>query len=220
MEIAELKGKLEVMKHLGGDDDAAVQNKIKEMNEELIGKMEEMEDLESLNQTLLAKERQSNDELQNARRTLITGLNEILSSGRSHIGIKRMGEIDAKAFQNACKQRFPNEEAEIKALELCSLWQEKIKDSDWHPFKTFMVDESNAEKVIDEDDEALKKLKEEWGDEIYNAVIEALKEIEECNPSGRYVIAELWNFKEQRKATLKEAISFIFKQLKTHKRKR
>lgn len=72
MEIAELKGKLEVMKHLGGDDDAAVQNKIKEMNEELVGKMEEMEDLESLNQTLLAKERRSNDELQDARRTLIT----------------------------------------------------------------------------------------------------------------------------------------------------
>lgn len=56
-----------------------------------------------------------------------------------------MGEIESKAFQNACKQRFPNEEAEIKALELCSLWQEKIKDSDWHPFKTFMVDESKAE---------------------------------------------------------------------------
>lgn len=72
MEIAELKGKLEVMKHLGGDDDAAVQNKIKEMNEELVGKMEEMDDLESLNQTLLAKERRSNDELQDARRTLIT----------------------------------------------------------------------------------------------------------------------------------------------------
>lgn len=72
MEIAELKGKLEVMKHLGGDDDAAVQNKIKEMNEELVWKMEEMDDLESLNQTLLAKERRSNDELQDARRTLIT----------------------------------------------------------------------------------------------------------------------------------------------------
>lgn len=83
-----------------------------------------------------------------------------------------------------------------------------------------MVDESNAEKVIDEDDEALKKLKDDWGEEIYNSVTVALKEIEEYNPSGRYVIAELWNFKEQRKATLKEGINFIFKQLKTHKRKR
>lgn len=70
MEIAELKGKLEVMKHLGGNDDEAVQKKIKEMNEELKDKMEEMDSMESLNQTLLAKERQSNDELQDARRTL------------------------------------------------------------------------------------------------------------------------------------------------------
>lgn len=70
MEIAELKGKLEVMKHLGGNDDAAVQKKIKEMNEELKDKMEEMDGMESLNQTLLLKERQSNDELQDARRTL------------------------------------------------------------------------------------------------------------------------------------------------------
>ncbi|XP_018627588.1 factor of DNA methylation 1-like isoform X1 [Nicotiana tomentosiformis] len=220
MEIAEFKGKLEVMKHLGSNDDAAVQNKIKEMNEELKQKMEEMDDMESLNQTLLAKERQSNDELQDARHALIDGLKEMLTSGRSQIGIKRMGEIDAKAFQNALKQRLPSAEADIKALELCSLWQEKLKAQDWHPFKTVMVDESRVERVIDENDEALQKLKEEWGDEIYNAVTTALKEIEEYNPSGRYIINELWNFKEGRKATLKEVTSYIFKQLKTHKRKR
>ncbi|CAN4088536.1 unnamed protein product [Withania somnifera] len=220
MEIAELKGKLEVMKHLGGNDDAAVQKKIKEMNEELKDKMEEMDSMESLNQTLLAKERQSNDELQDARRTLKEGLLEVLSSARALIGIKRMGEIDSKAFQNALKQRFPNQEAEIKAIELLSLWQEKIKDPDWHPFKTIMVDESTVERVIDENDEALRTLKAEYGDEIYDAVTTALKEIEEYNPSGRYAVPELWNFKEGRKATLKEVISFIFKQLKTTKRKR
>lgn len=220
MEIAELKGKLEVMKHLGGNDDAAVQNKIKEMNEELKDKMEEMDGMESLNQTLLMKERQSNDELQDARRTLKEGLIEVLSSARAHIGIKRMGEIDSKAFQNALKQKFPNQEAEIKAVELLSLWQEKIKDPDWHPFKTIMIDESNVERVIDENDEELGKLKQEFGDEIYDAVTVALKEIEEYNPSGRYAIPELWNFKEGRKATLKEVISYIFKQVKAQKRKR
>ncbi|PHT78881.1 hypothetical protein T459_16933 [Capsicum annuum] len=56
-----------------------------------------------------------------------------------------MGEIDSNAFQNALKQRFSNQEAEIKAIEFLSLWQEKIKEPDWHPFKTIMIDESNVD---------------------------------------------------------------------------
>lgn len=76
------------------------------------------------------------------------------------------------------------------------------------------------QRVIDENDEELGKLKQEFGDEIHDAVTTALLEIEEYNPSGRYAIPELWNFKEGRKATLKEVISFIFRQLKTQKRKR
>ena len=71
MEIEELKGKLEVMKHMGGDDDAAVQQKINQMNEQLQEKKENLDSLEDLNQQLLAKERQSNDELQEARKELI-----------------------------------------------------------------------------------------------------------------------------------------------------
>lgn len=71
MEITELKGKLEVMKHLGGDDDAAVQQKINEMKELLQEKKEDLEGLEDLNTQLLSKERQSNDELQEARKELI-----------------------------------------------------------------------------------------------------------------------------------------------------
>lgn len=73
--------------------------------------------------------------------------------------------------------------------------------------------------MLNEDDEVLVQLKEEWGDEVYEAVGTALKEIEEYNASGRYVVQELWNFKENRKATLKEVISYIFKQLKNLKRK-
>ena len=76
------------------------------------------------------------------------------------------------------------------------------------------------QEVIDEDDELLKGLKDEWGVEIHKAVGTALMEMNEYNPSGRYVVSELWNFKENRKATLKEVIAYLFKSLKTLKRKR
>ncbi|XP_071685599.1 factor of DNA methylation 1-like [Rutidosis leptorrhynchoides] len=219
MEIEELKGKLQVMKHLGNDDDTAVQEQIKKMDDELKSKIEEMGDVEDMNKTLVAKERQSNDELQDARKELIKGLQDMLS-GRTNIGVKRMGEIDMKAFHDACKEKFDHEEAQIKASELCSLWQDKLKNPEWHPMKVVAADGGGHKEVIDEEDELLKNLKEEWGIGVFDAVVGAFKEMNEYNPSGRYVVNELWNFKDNRKATLKEVISYILKNLKSLKRKR
>lgn len=71
MEIQELKGKLEVMQHMGGEDDSAVQEKIKEMKGELDEKIDDMKHLDEMNNALVLKERQSNDELQEARKLLI-----------------------------------------------------------------------------------------------------------------------------------------------------
>lgn len=73
---------------------------------------------------------------------------------------------------------------------------------------------------IDEQDEKLTRLKEKWGAEVYNSVKVALLEINEYNPSGRYVVNELWNYKEGRKATVKEVVSYVFKNLKALKRKK
>lgn len=64
------------------------------------------------------------------------------------------------------------------------------------------------QEIIIEEDEKIKELKER-GDEIYAAVMTAFKEMNEYNRSGRYAVPELWNFKEGRKATLKEAFAFV-----------
>ncbi|KAF8397479.1 hypothetical protein HHK36_016396 [Tetracentron sinense] len=215
LEIEQLKGTLKVMKHMGGDED--VQKKMLEMNEDLKEKEGELEGLEALNQALIIKELKSNDELQEARKELINGLKEM--SSRALIGIKKMGELDEKAFHIASKLKYPDEVADEKAAELCSLWEAYLRDPEWHPFKIIMVKGKHQE-IIDDEDEKLKSQKNELGDEVYEAVKRALWEINEYNPSGRYVIPELWNYKEGRKATLKEGVAFILNQWKTYNRKR
>ncbi|KAJ0076446.1 hypothetical protein Patl1_34715 [Pistacia atlantica] len=216
MEIEDLKGQREVIKYLGDSDE--VQKKMKEMNDELTEKEENLGSLEELSQILINKERQSNDELQEARKELIQGFVDMLDA-RTVIGIKRMGEIDPKPFQNACMQKFSLEEAQVQAFTLCSLWQENLKNPEWHPFKIIDVGGNAQEEIINEDDKKLQELKE-LGDEIYEAVVTALKELNEYNPSGRYTIPELWNFKEGRKATLKEAIAYAVNNIKRLQRKR
>ncbi|XP_028552386.1 factor of DNA methylation 5 isoform X2 [Dendrobium catenatum] len=217
LEIQQLKGCLEVMKLMGGQD-LVVHQKIDQLNEELREKNEELEDLEVLNQALVVKERKSNDELQEARKELISGASDILGN-RTMIGIKRMGELDEKIFHAACIKRYRKDEADVKAAEFCSKWQDELKIPEWHPFRISSVD-GKLKEVIQEDDEKLVALRCELGDEAYRAVTSALLEINEYNPSGRYVINELWSYREGRRATLKEAIEFVMKHLTSQKRKR
>lgn len=72
---------------------------------------------------------------------------------------------------------------------------------------------------IDEVDEDLQELKTNWGEGVYKAVTKALLEINEVNPSGRYAIPEIWNLMEDRRASMKEIIQYIIKQLRIRKRK-
>ncbi|XP_058099273.1 factor of DNA methylation 1-like isoform X2 [Magnolia sinica] len=217
LEIEQLKGELQVTKHMEEGDDLA-RKKMLEMIKVVEEKEGEMEHLDTLNPSLLVKEHQSNNELQDARKELIYGLKEMLS-GRAMIGIKRMGELDRKPFQAACALKFSGEEAQIKTMELCSLWEYYIKNPAWHPYKMVTVGDKQEE-IIDEDDEMLKELKNEWGDEVFKSVATTLMEMNEYNPIGRYAIPELWNFKEGRKAMLKEGVQYILSQWKTLKRKR
>jgi hypothetical protein len=76
------------------------------------------------------------------------------------------------------------------------------------------------QEVLDDDDAKLKYLWIEYGDDVCNAVKTALTEINEYNPSGRYVVSELWNFKKGRKATMKEVLRYLFGQMETTTKRR
>ncbi|KAF9617211.1 hypothetical protein IFM89_035093 [Coptis chinensis] len=218
LEIQRLKGNLKVMEHMGGDEDVEVKEKVKEMIRNLEEKEGELEDLEALNQALIVKERKSNDELQEARKELIAGLKD--TSSLALIGVKRMGELDSKPFQESCKRKYSADEADEKALVLCSQWEEYLKDPDWHPFKIIQVKEDVHQEIVNDEDEKLKGLKVDFGQEVYGAVKTALMEVNEYNPSGRYTVQELWNFREGRKATLKEGVMFILKKWRASKQRK
>ncbi|XP_020577816.1 factor of DNA methylation 1-like [Phalaenopsis equestris] len=217
LEIEQLTGKIEVMKHMDGEE-ASMKQKMEEMQIELNGKIEEQQYIESINISLTSKHFESNTQLQNARKLLIKGLGDMLSS-RSKIGIKRMGALDVKAFQAIFEKYLPSEDAKFQGTLLCSEWEEHLRNPEWHPFKVIMVNGKEQE-ILMEDDEKLVALKKQWGDAAYKAVTTALLELNEYNPSGRYTIQELWNVKEDRKATLDEVIEFVLQQWKTSKRKR
>lgn len=59
------------MKHMGDDGDLEVLKKVEDILKDLKEKEEELDDLETLNQTLIVRERKSNDELQEARKELV-----------------------------------------------------------------------------------------------------------------------------------------------------
>lgn len=80
----------------------------------------------------------------------------------------------------------------------------------------------STQEVVDEDDNKLKGLKSKWGEEAYKEVVSALLELNDYNPSGRFVVPEIWNYDEGRKASLKEGIEYLVQRLtaKFLKRKR
>ncbi|XP_057788287.1 factor of DNA methylation 4-like isoform X2 [Salvia miltiorrhiza] len=217
LEIQRLTGNLQVVKHMGDDGDMS--EKFLSIKQELEEKEEELQHLDQLSQALIIKERKSNDELQEARKELINEMKDV--SARVSIGVKRMGELSSNAFIPAAKRMYKGSEPGLRAVELCSQWDSRIRDSNWHPLKIIEIEGGKRHKtILNEEDEELTVLRNELGEEAYEAVTTALMEVNEYNPSGRYVVRELWNNKEKRRATLKEGIAYIIKQWSALKNKR
>ncbi|XP_061340960.1 factor of DNA methylation 4-like [Gastrolobium bilobum] len=203
LEIEHLRGALQVMKHMEEDEDVDEKKKMDATKLVLQDNEEELEAMKELQQTLIVKERTTNDELQDARKELISSIGKTKRT-RAFIGVKRMGELDSKLFVKAAKRKFSDDEVNVRAVELCSQWEAYLRDPSWHPFKIVSDKEGNPKEILDEEDEKLRTLKDEFGDEVFGVVATALMELNEYNPSGRYPLPELWNFKEGRRASLKE----------------
>ncbi|MCL7045741.1 hypothetical protein MKW94_002678 [Papaver nudicaule] len=193
----------------GDDADLELKKKVEDLSVDLKEKKEELEDLEALNMNLIIKERQSNDELQEARKELIQELKD--NQNRAVIRVKRMGELDPKPFHDACKKKYTADDAAVKACEKCTKWQDKLRDSNWFPFVNVKVGDDEYKTEVNENDEKLIRLRNKMGEEVYKAVAKALMELNEYNGSGRYIVPELWNYKEDRRATLKEGIQRLIK---------
>ncbi|XBH96685.1 hypothetical protein VPH35_087023 [Triticum aestivum] len=189
LKIKQLQRKLNVMKHMPGDEDFESKRKIDELSGELREKYDEINEMESLHGILLIKERMSDNELQDARKKLIDGFLDV-TTGQANIGIKRMGDLDRKSFAIACKNKMAKEDAEVTASVLCSKWEDEIRNPEWHPFKV-VVDGGKEKEILREDDEKLRELKEKHAGEVYALVTNALLEMNEYNPSRRYSVPEL-----------------------------
>lgn len=72
LEMEQLRGALQVMKHMDGDEDIEVQMKIIKIQKDLKEKEEEYQDMEQLHQALVVNHRKVNDEVQDGRKEVIS----------------------------------------------------------------------------------------------------------------------------------------------------
>lgn len=78
LEIERMKGATEVMKHMAEEGDVEDKKKLDSIEEELRDKEEELEGLESLNSSLIVMQRKANEEVQEARKQLISTVSFVL----------------------------------------------------------------------------------------------------------------------------------------------
>ncbi|XBI61577.1 hypothetical protein VPH35_042351 [Triticum aestivum] len=186
IELKQLQGELEVTEIMPGEE-VSKKKRIGELREKLEEKYEEKEYWESVHQGLIAKQTAHTNELRPARKKLIDGFQD-LTNGRGNIGIKRIGKLEEKAFLNACKKQLPEDDAEFTAAILYSKWETQIEN--WSA-----MFHGNSTEIISKDNEKLRQLKEEHGQEMYALVTKALDEVYNYKPcaeeQGREIVVEL-----------------------------
>nr|GMD64438.1 factor of DNA methylation 4-like [Ipomoea batatas] len=131
LEIEMYKSAVENWRHNMDDMMEGALNKSRSLIEELREKEDELDCLLNMRYELTIKHRRVDDQVQQARKEIVNDL----YGPCGNLCVKRIGELDEKPFIDAARQKYPEEEAHDKASELCSLWEEYLRDPGWHPFK-------------------------------------------------------------------------------------
>lgn len=195
-------------------DDDDLQEKMSNLQRELIEKDEQLQDLKDQSNAFRLAIKRKNDELQDARLELIDGLETYPTGGG--IGTKIMGLVDSKPFFVGC---YSTQKMKENAAKFASLCRHLTEDPNWHPFTSITIG-SDQKETIDEEDEKMVTLKAECSEEQYRAVVTALIERNRYHHSGREPMQELWNYKEEREASLIEGIDYILNEWKIHKQRK
>ncbi|CAL4917807.1 unnamed protein product [Urochloa decumbens] len=136
LEIEQLEGESEVRKHMGAEEDTKLQQELAEMRKKLDDIDEDVDYTKNDNQTFYREERAS-EELEDAKKEMIRALEQ--RSGKSrvrsnmHFGVKRMGELNQKAFHAAaCKERIAKDDFDVEFALICSKWEHEIRQPGWY----------------------------------------------------------------------------------------
>ncbi|RLN39257.1 hypothetical protein C2845_PM01G35770 [Panicum miliaceum] len=212
LEREQLNGELEVRKHMGAEEDTKLQEQLYEMQID-----EDIEDAKDTNQTCFDNERMASEDLEEAKKEMIRALEQRSGKlgARSNMlfGVKRMGELDRKAFHDACKERIAKDDFDVEFA--LTKWEHEIRQPEW-----YIDAEGKKKEKIQEDDEKLQALKSEFGEEAHGLVVKALLEMHEYSPFERDPVSELWNQKDGRKATIPEAVAYLVMQWRANKNKK
>ena len=71
-------------------------------------------------------------------------------------------------------------------------WEMDIENIHWHPYRTIVLPDGQAQRHVDLDDPKLVECREDLGDALLNLIVTALGEMEIYNPSGRYPTGVPW----------------------------
>ncbi|KAG6545273.1 hypothetical protein Mapa_013386 [Marchantia paleacea] len=199
-----------------------VEKKNADFEEKLTSLNEDLEAQLGTLQTLTTKEREANDELEEARHLGVKAMQKFGSD--QGLFVKRMGEINDEPWKRECKIRYKKEKDGWGTIfrTKFSEWEDKVKNPDFHAFKIVKVgneDDDKWKRILDETNPDLLALKEELGEEVRQTVVTALEEIEEWNPSGRYPRPIVWNFEANRRASVSEIIKVLLEAAESNKKK-